>query len=135
MLKYNIYFLKFSIFVPSRMHENKRFFFENRVFLISDLYFYDIKIQTNLSLNDIKKSVGKSQIKKHRYIIKKTRTKKEKIINRINWTGLGLYWTSHKAGLSPAAWAGLMFQPLVNRAGLSPVAREGISTPNTPYLR
>jgi hypothetical protein len=55
--------------------------------------------------------VGKSQIKKHRYIIKKTRTKKEKIINRINWTGLGLYWTSHKAGLSPAAWAGLMFQP------------------------
>jgi hypothetical protein len=91
------------------------------------LYFYDIKIQTNFSLNDIKKSVGKSQIKKHRYIIKKnTRTKKEKIINRINWTRLGLYWTSHKAGLSPAAWARLMFQPLVNRAGLSPAARAGL---------
>ena len=54
------------------------FFFENRVFLIPDLYFFDIKIQTNLSLNDIKKSVGKSQIKKHRYIIKKTQEQKRK---------------------------------------------------------
>jgi len=78
MLKYNIYFLKFSIFVLGRMHENKRFFFENRVFLIPDLYFYDIKIQTNFSLNDIKKSAGKSQIKKHRYIIKKTQEQKRK---------------------------------------------------------
>jgi len=29
----------------------------------------------------------------------------------MDWAGLGLYWPSHKAGLSPAAWAGLMFQP------------------------
>jgi hypothetical protein len=57
-------------------------FFLNRVFLIPDLYFYDIKIQTNLSLNDIKKSVGKSQIKKkHRNIIiikKNTQEQKRK---------------------------------------------------------
>jgi len=32
--------------------------------LIPDVYFYDIKIQTNLSLDDVEKSVGKSQIKK-----------------------------------------------------------------------
>jgi hypothetical protein len=56
----------------------KVFFFENRVFLIPDLYFYDIKIQTNLSLNDVEKSVEKSQnFKKYRYIIKK-HTKKKK---------------------------------------------------------
>ena len=41
-------------------------------------------------------------------------------------TGLGLYWPSHKAGLSPVAWAGLMFQPAENRAGLSPAARAGL---------
>jgi hypothetical protein len=37
------------------MHKNKSFFFENRVFLIPDLYFSDIKIQTNLSLIKPKK--------------------------------------------------------------------------------
>jgi hypothetical protein len=59
--------------------KRKVFFFENRVFLIPDLYFYDIKIQTNLSLNDVEKSVEKSQIfKKYRYIIKKTHKKREK---------------------------------------------------------
>jgi len=42
--------------------KTKVFFFENRVFLIPDLYFYDIKIQTNLSLNNVEKSVKKSQI-------------------------------------------------------------------------
>jgi hypothetical protein len=52
----------FSFERLGRMHEDKSFFFENRVFLIPDLYFYDIKIQTNLSLNDIEKSVEKSQI-------------------------------------------------------------------------
>jgi len=44
----------------------------------------------------------------------------------MKWAGLGLYWPSHKAGLSPAAWARLMFQPAENRAGLSPVARAGL---------
>jgi hypothetical protein len=42
--------------------KTKVFFFENQVFLIPDFYFYDIKIQTNLSLNDVEKSMGKSQI-------------------------------------------------------------------------
>jgi hypothetical protein len=59
--------------------ETKVFFFENQVFLIPDFYFYDIKIQTNLSLNDVEKSMGKSQIlKKYRYITKKTHIQKEK---------------------------------------------------------
>jgi len=44
----------------------------------------------------------------------------------MDWAGLGLYWPSHKAGLSPAAWAGLMFQPVENRAGLSPAAPAGL---------
>ena len=44
----------------------------------------------------------------------------------MDWAGLGLYWPSHKAGLSPAAWAGLMFQPLVNRAGLNQAAWAGL---------
>jgi hypothetical protein len=69
----------FSFERLGRMHEDKSFFFENQVFLIPDLYFYDIKIQTNLSLNDVEKSVEKSQIfKKYRYIIKKTHKKREK---------------------------------------------------------
>ena len=42
------------------MPKDKSSFSKNRVFLIPDLYFYDIKIQTNLSLNDIEKSVEKS---------------------------------------------------------------------------
>jgi hypothetical protein len=59
--------------------ETKVFFFENQVFLIPDFYFYDIKIQTNLSLNDVEKSMEKSQIlKKYRYITKKTHIQKEK---------------------------------------------------------
>jgi hypothetical protein len=70
--------------------------------------------------------VEKSQIfKKYRYIIKK-HTKRERKKNKIKWTGLGLYWPSHKAGLRPAAWAGLMFQPLVNRAGLNQATWAGL---------
>jgi len=38
----------------------------------------------------------------------------------MKWTGLGLYWPSHKVGLSPAAWAGLMFQPETKRGGTQP---------------
>ena len=90
--------------------ETKVFFFENQVFLIPDFYFYDIKIQTNLSLNDVEKSMGKSQFSKI-YIIKKhKKTKREK---KMKWTGL--YWPNYKAGLSPPAWAGLMFQPETKR--------------------
>jgi len=33
--------------------KTKVLFFENQVFLILDLYFYDIKIRTNISQNDI----------------------------------------------------------------------------------
>ena len=51
----------FSFERLGRMPKDKSSFFENRVFLISDLYFYDIKIHTNLSLNDVEKSVEKSQ--------------------------------------------------------------------------
>ena len=54
-------FFFFSSKRLGRMPKDKSSFFENRVFLIPDLYFYDIKIQTNLSLNDIEKSVEKSQ--------------------------------------------------------------------------
>jgi len=42
--------------------KTKVFFLKIGYFLIPDLYFYDIKIQTNLSLNEIEKSVEKSQI-------------------------------------------------------------------------
>jgi len=38
----------------------------------------------------------------------------------MKWTGLGLYWPSHKDGLSPAAWAGLMFQPGAKRGWTQP---------------
>ena len=56
--------------------KTKVFFFENQVFLIPDFYFYDIKIQTNLSLNDVEKSMGKSQFSKiYIYIYKKTKKK------------------------------------------------------------
>jgi hypothetical protein len=67
------------------MHENKSFFFfDNLVFLIPDLYFYDIKIQTNLSLNDVE---GKSQIKLKKYIdIKKNKKKTQK---GLGWTCIG----------------------------------------------
>jgi len=51
----------FSFERLGRVHENKFFFFENRVFLILDLYLYDIKIRTNISQNGIEKSVEKSQ--------------------------------------------------------------------------
>ena len=44
--------------------KTKVFYFENRVFLIPDLYFYDIKIQTNLSLNDIKNQWENHKLKK-----------------------------------------------------------------------
>jgi len=58
--KYNMSFLALRDLAVCM--KTKVFFFENQVFLIPDLYFYDIKIQTNLSLNDIEKSVEKSQI-------------------------------------------------------------------------
>jgi hypothetical protein len=38
----------------------------------------------------------------------------------MKWTGLGLYWPSHKVGLSPAARAGLMFQPGAKRGWTQP---------------
>jgi hypothetical protein len=51
------------------------FFLKIGYFLIPDLYFYDIKIQTNLSLNEVEKSVEKSQIF---FKNKKTHKKREK---------------------------------------------------------
>ena len=51
----------FSFERLGRMSKDKSSFFKNRVFLIPNLYFYDIKIQNNLSLNDIEKSMEKSQ--------------------------------------------------------------------------
>jgi hypothetical protein len=57
--------------------KTKVFYFENRVFLIPDLYFYDIKIQTNLSLNDIKNHLENHKLKKT-YIYNNNNKKKNK---------------------------------------------------------
>ena len=48
-----------------RMHENKIYFFmfcRKPGILIPDLYFYNIKIETNIDQNAVKKYAGKSQI-------------------------------------------------------------------------
>jgi hypothetical protein len=60
--------------------------------------------------------VGKSQFSKIYIYIKNTKNKKEKR-NKMKWTGLGLYWPSHKAGLSPArtGWADV---PAQSKKGL-----------------
>jgi hypothetical protein len=75
------------------------------------LYFYDIKIQTNLSLNDVEGKITKTI---YRYIYKKGKTQKRnnKKTQKIQAQPQG--WTQplvNRGGLSPAAWAGLMFQP------------------------
>jgi len=45
-----------------RMHENKTFFLPKPGILILDLYFYSIKIQTDIDQNAVKKYTEKSQI-------------------------------------------------------------------------
>jgi hypothetical protein len=49
-----------------RMHENKKYiflmFWRKPGILISDLYLYSIKIQTNTKQNEVENCVGKSQI-------------------------------------------------------------------------
>jgi len=54
-----IWFLAFDRL--GRMHENKNnFFYEKPGILIQDLYFYIIKIQTNIKQNLVEKYAGKS---------------------------------------------------------------------------
>ena len=62
------------------MHENKNIYFlKNWVFLIPDLYLYDIKIQTNISQNNVEKIHGKIIIFKYIYNKKHTKQKRRKI--------------------------------------------------------
>jgi hypothetical protein len=87
--------------------------------LISDLYLYGIKIQTNIKQNSVTKYTGKLKKISKIFFLKIFGTGLDPAQKK-DWAKIKpknkIRSPFYMAGLSPAEWAGLMFQPV--RTGL-----------------